>query len=79
MFFVCGRGVTCTWFDIFDWNLGTTGQPLSGDQLERAALWVDLSRIRVGADATITLRLLGTAFIPAARAEVLEPSSGKDG
>jgi hypothetical protein len=64
--------------DILDWNQGTTGQPLSADQLDQAALWVDLSWIRLGADAAIALLLLGAAFIPAARADVPEASSSKD-
>jgi hypothetical protein len=64
--------------DILDWNQGTTGQPLSADQLDQAALWVDLSWIRLGADAAIALLLLGAAFIPGASADVRESSSSKD-
>ena len=64
--------------DILDWNEGTTGQPLSADQLGQAALWVDLSWIRLGADAAIALLLLGAAFIPVASADVPESSSSKD-
>jgi hypothetical protein len=64
--------------DILDWNQGTTGQPLSADQLKQATLWVDLSWIRLGVDATIALLLLSAAFIPAVNAGVLEPSSSKD-
>jgi hypothetical protein len=64
--------------DILDWNQGTTGQPLSADQLGQAALWVDLSWIRLGADAAIALLLLGAAFIPVGSANVRESSSSKD-
>jgi len=64
--------------DILDWNQGTTGQPLSADQLDQAALWVDLSWIRLGADAAIALLLLRAAFIPVASADVRESSSSKD-
>jgi hypothetical protein len=39
-------------------------------------LWVDLSWIRVGADAAIALLLLGAAFIPVASAD--ERESSKD-
>jgi hypothetical protein len=55
--------------DILGWNQGTIGQPLSADQLEQAALWVDLSWIRLGADAVMALLLLGAAFVPAANVE----------
>jgi hypothetical protein len=51
--------------DILDWNQGTTGQPLTAAELEQAALWVDLSWIRVAMDAVIAMLLLGAAFIPA--------------
>jgi hypothetical protein len=61
--------------DILDWNQGTTGQPLSADQLDQAAFWVDLSWIRLGADATIALLLLGAAFIPVGSPDVREPSN----
>ena len=61
--------------DILDWNQGTTGQPLSADQLDQAAFWVDLSWIRLGADATIALLLLGAAFIPVASPDVRESSN----
>jgi hypothetical protein len=64
--------------DILDWNQGMTGQPLSADQLDQAVLWVDLSWIRLGADAVMSLLLLGAAFIPAASADVRELSSSKD-
>ena len=64
--------------DILEWNQGTTGQPLSADQLDQAASWVDLSWIRLGADAAMALLLLGAAFIPVASADVQEPSSSKD-
>ena len=64
--------------DILDWNQGTTGQPLSADQLDQATLWVDLSWIRLGADAAIALLLLGAAFIPVANADVAEEGSSKD-
>ena len=61
--------------DILDWNQGTTGQPLSADQLDQAAFWVDLSWIRLGADATIALLLLGAAFIPVGSHRCAEPSN----
>jgi hypothetical protein len=62
--------------NILDWNQGTTGQPLSADQLDLAAMWVDLSWIRLGADAAIALLLLGAAFIPVASGAL--PESSKD-
>ena len=65
--------------DILDLNQGTTGQPLSADQLDQAALGVDLSWIRVAADGAIALLLLGAVFIPVANADVRESSSSKDG
>jgi hypothetical protein len=61
--------------DILDWNQGTTGQPLSADQLDQAVFWVDLSWIRLGADGAIALLLLGAAFIPVASPEMRESSN----
>jgi hypothetical protein len=60
-----------------DWNQGTTGQPLTAAELEQAALWVDLSWVRLAMDALIAMLLLGAAFVPAVGPHSRE-SSGAD-